>query len=56
MHNGPYIEQKAKKRKKNGLAVLVGREANTKESSYVEVIFDDCGQRFHDSPPRNGLA
>jgi hypothetical protein len=50
------FEKKAKKRKKNGLVVFMSWEANAKGGNYVEVFFDDCGQRFPDHPLRNGVA
>jgi hypothetical protein len=55
--SGRYFpfEKKGKNDEKER-AVLMGREAYAKEGNYVEIIFDDCGQRSYDRPLRNGVA
>ena len=54
MDNGCSFRFEENAKKKNGFVMYM--EANAKESNYVEVIFDNCGQRFHDRPLRNGVA
>jgi hypothetical protein len=46
-------KQRKKERKKNQLAAWIGWEANAREGGHVEIILDDCAQRYSDRTRRS---